>query len=172
MIGLLLATLGGMIATGFFAAGRQAAGPWRELILVQLAGLLGALHALISNLLMALIIVHITGVAAEWLLTGDNLVKAMFTGRKRLPTEAEVRERPLATAPAVACHYGKSIPNGSGALFQSLADADKQGIPHKDLGLTALQRALSDPAVSPIERELLLTDRFLAYACGPRLRPG
>ena len=139
---------------------------------MQLAGLLGALHALISNLLMAHIIVHTTGVAAEWLLTGDNLVKAMFTRHKRLPTEGGGVERPLATAPAVARHYGKSIPNGSGALFQSLADADNQGIPPKGLGLTALQRALSDPAVSPIERELFLTDRFLAYACGPRLRPG
>jgi hypothetical protein len=50
------------------------------------------LHSLISDLLIALIVVHLAGVAVDWFLTGDNLVKAMLTGRKRLPVESAARE--------------------------------------------------------------------------------
>jgi len=39
-----------------------------------------------------MIVVHILGVAVEWFLTGDNLVKAMVTGRKKLPAETAARE--------------------------------------------------------------------------------
>ena len=93
--GLLIALLG-MIATGPFAASKRAAGPLAHLLSPTLAGLAGDLHALISNLLIALVVVHIAGVAAEWFLTGDNLVMAMLTGRKPLPADAALQERQLA----------------------------------------------------------------------------
>ncbi len=98
MIVVLLATLAGMIATGLFAASRRAAGPLAGLVSPALAGLLGNLHSLISDLLIALIVVHLAGVAVDWFLTGDNLVKAMITGRKRLPAGSAAAERPLAPA--------------------------------------------------------------------------
>jgi hypothetical protein len=45
--------------------------------------------------MIALVIVHVAGVAADWLLTRENLVKAMINGRKPLPAEISARERPL-----------------------------------------------------------------------------
>jgi cytochrome b len=98
MIALLLTMLGAMITTGLFAASRRAAGLLAGVIPLQAAALAGELHKLISNLLIALIVVHILGVAVDWFLTGDNLVKAMLTGRKRLPVEAAAREGRLAPA--------------------------------------------------------------------------
>ncbi len=92
MIILLLATLGGMIATGLFAAGEDAAGPLAGTVPLQLAELSGDLHGLISSLLMALVFVHLAGVAAEWFLTRDNLVKPMLTGHKLLSPAAAARE--------------------------------------------------------------------------------
>jgi len=50
------------------------------------------------------------------------------------------------------------------SLQNALADAGTEGIPPASLGLQALQQALADPALAPAERDLILTDRFLAYA--------
>ena len=105
MIALLLALHGGMVATGLLAAGRRAAGPLAGLIPVPAASLLSSLHSLISDLLIALVVVHVAGVAVDWFLTGDNLVKAMLTGCKRLPTAAatgEGRTAPLWRAAILA----------------------------------------------------------------------
>ena len=51
-----------------------------------------------SNLLIGLIVVHVAGVAAEWWLTGDNLVRSMWNGRKSLAADVAARERPVAPA--------------------------------------------------------------------------
>jgi cytochrome b len=98
MIALLLATLAGMIVTGLFAAGRRAAGPLAASIPLPAAMIVRDLHSLISDLLIGLIVVHLLGVAIDWFLTGDNLVKAMITGRKRLPVEAAQRDGKIAPA--------------------------------------------------------------------------
>jgi hypothetical protein len=37
-----------------------------------------------ANLLIALIVIHVLGVLVDWLLTSDNLIRAMITGEKRL----------------------------------------------------------------------------------------
>ena len=98
MIALLLSTLVGMIVSGLFAAGRRAAGPLAASIPLPTAVLLRDLHSLISDFLIALIVLHILGVVVEWFLTGDNLVKAMVTGRKKLPAETAAREGKIAPA--------------------------------------------------------------------------
>ena len=49
-------------------------------------------------LMIALIVMHVLGVAVDWFLTGDNLVKAMLTGRKRLSPEIAAGERKMAPA--------------------------------------------------------------------------
>jgi cytochrome b len=92
MIVVLLSALLGMIATGLFAAGRRAAGPLAGLVPLPIASIADLLHSLISDLLIALIVVHLAGVAVDWFLTGDNLVKAMLTGRKRLPAQLAQHE--------------------------------------------------------------------------------
>ena len=96
MIATLLATLAAMIATGLFAAGRRAEGPFAHLLSPSFAHVAGNLHVLISDLLIGFIAVHVAGVAVDWFLTGENLVKSMVTGRKRLPRDTAASERPLA----------------------------------------------------------------------------
>jgi cytochrome b len=98
MIAVLLTTLTGMIVTGLFAAGRRAAGPLAASIPLPMTVILRDLHSLLSNFLIALIVAHILGVIVEWFLTGDNLVKAMITGRKKLPAETAAREGKIAPA--------------------------------------------------------------------------
>jgi cytochrome b len=98
MIALLLATLAAMIVTGLFAAGRRAAGPLAASIPLPAAMIARDLHSLISDFLIGLIVVHLLGVAVDWFLTGDNLVKAMVTGRKKLPAETAAREAKIAPA--------------------------------------------------------------------------
>jgi cytochrome b len=98
MIAILLSTLATMIATGLFAASRRATGPFAHLLSPNIAHLAGSLHSLVSSLLIGFIVVHVVGVAADWFLTGDNLVKAMLTGRKRLPLAAARQEEPVTPA--------------------------------------------------------------------------
>ena len=50
------------------------------------------------------------------------------------------------------------------SLEKALADAGGEAIAPEGLRLPALQQALADPALAPAERDLILTDRFLAYA--------
>lgn len=94
MIVVLLVTLATMVATGLFASGRHAAGPFAHLIPVALTATLGAIHSFVSNLLIGLIAVHIVGVAVDWFLTGENLVRSMLDGRKSIPADLAARERP------------------------------------------------------------------------------
>ena len=96
MIAILLATVATMIATGLFAASRRADGPFAHLLPANIAGLAGNIHVLASNVLIGFIVVHIAGVAVDWFLTGDNLVKAMLTGRKRLPLALAAQEKTVA----------------------------------------------------------------------------
>jgi len=50
------------------------------------------------------------------------------------------------------------------SLETALAEAGRQAITPQSLGLSALQQALADPALPAADRDLVLTDRFLAYA--------
>src|SRR5262249_54417602 len=85
-----------MVATGLFGANRRAAGPLASWLGAGPAGFAGALHSLLSSLLIALVVVHIAGVLVDWLLTGENLIRAMVTGLKRLPVVEAASEPPPA----------------------------------------------------------------------------
>ena len=98
MVTALLAILATMIATGLLASGRHGAGPLAAFVPVAWTAIAGNLHELVSNLLIGLVVVHVAGVAAEWLMTGDNLVRAMINGRKKLAADVAARERPVAPA--------------------------------------------------------------------------
>jgi cytochrome b len=93
---VLLLALATMVGTGLFAASRHAAGPFAHLVSTAVSAKIGGIHVLVSNLLIGLIVVHLLGVAVDWLLTGENLVKAMIDGRKELPAETAGNERPVA----------------------------------------------------------------------------
>lgn len=96
MIAAMLATLIGMVVTGLFAAGRRAAGPFAALIPSTASHLVGELHQLIANLMIGLVILHLAGILGDWLLTRDNLIKSMITGRKSLGAAAAAAEGNLA----------------------------------------------------------------------------
>jgi hypothetical protein len=49
----------------------------------------------VSNILIGLILVHLAGVGVDWILTRENVVKAMLNDRKNLQAELVVEERPL-----------------------------------------------------------------------------
>ena len=55
-------------------------------------------------------------------------------------------------------------PEMSDALVASIAGADSDGIDPESFDLSALKSALASSALTPVGRELLLSDRFLAYA--------
>jgi murein L,D-transpeptidase YcbB/YkuD len=50
------------------------------------------------------------------------------------------------------------------ALLAALAAADREGLDPESFRLSALKAALDDASMPPLDRELLLSDRFLAYA--------
>ena len=62
-----------------------------------------------------------------------------------------------ADAPIWADH-----PDWTTALATEIAGVESDGISPESLALPALQRALSDPSLGAVDRELLLTDRYLA----------
>ncbi len=85
--------------------GHNPLGGWMVIILLvsvagaAITGLLGGfwrgLHALFGNLLILLVLLHIFGIVVDTLLTRDNIVWAMITGRKKLDDVAAQREPPL-----------------------------------------------------------------------------
>lgn len=50
-------------------------------------------HEAVASLLQFLVFIHVAGVFIDWLLTGDNLVAAMWHGRKRVEDTAAANAR-------------------------------------------------------------------------------
>lgn len=71
---LLVTTLTGIAA--YYGANEQNIGKWMYELLEE-----G--HEFFANLTLLLVVIHIAGVIVESLLHHKNLVRAMFTGRKR-----------------------------------------------------------------------------------------
>jgi murein L,D-transpeptidase YcbB/YkuD len=57
-----------------------------------------------------------------------------------------------------------AAPEMSEAFEAALGAAGRDGLDPESFGFSALNSALSGPALTPVGRELLLSDRFLAYA--------
>jgi cytochrome b len=79
IVGLLLA-LAGTALTGW---------------MMTLAAFWGAdwvegIHEFLANLMLAMVAVHVAGVVLAGVLHKENLVRAMFTGRKRVPATGDV----------------------------------------------------------------------------------
>jgi cytochrome b len=78
-------TLTGLLVIG----GEERHGPFAGMLGFQQGTAIRAIHELAAWLMLALVLVHIAGVAVDSLLHRENLVKAMITGYKRADTGAE-----------------------------------------------------------------------------------
>ncbi|MEK9662086.1 MAG: cytochrome b/b6 domain-containing protein, partial [Alphaproteobacteria bacterium] len=76
MVVALLVVVGLCAFTGMEAGGLLGPGP---------AGVAEEVHEALGSLIQIMIFVHFAGVLVDWLLTGDNLIAAMISGRKRVP---------------------------------------------------------------------------------------
>jgi TRAP-type mannitol/chloroaromatic compound transport system permease large subunit len=76
-----------------FAQGEEGvAGPWAGSAIGLSAKQWYEVHEVSFNVLLALIFVHVVGVVVDQILTGDKLVRAMFTGIKRVGVNDKVLE--------------------------------------------------------------------------------
>jgi hypothetical protein len=54
---------------------------------------LAEIHEVLGNLIVVLACLHILGVVADWILTRENIVRAMITGEKTIDASTVVAER-------------------------------------------------------------------------------
>ena len=85
MILTLLAVLALTVVTGLFAGDDDEIGPYAILVNPDIADAMSEVHETLFGLLMFLVGLHVLGVLADSLLGRENLVRAMWTGNKRVP---------------------------------------------------------------------------------------
>lgn len=97
MVVALMTVLALTVLTGLFSAQEDSAA--RGLLFPLAAGYgdegLGEIHEFLGNLVVILASVHVAAVFADWLLTRENLVVAMLTGRKQLDRAVAEKEPPF-----------------------------------------------------------------------------
>lgn len=110
------------------------------------------------------------GAAAEDLVKGGSDLTRQIAVRLDSPAPLIVEGLPLDRDLLTAVYRQRgnapiwqSRPEWPAALAGALAASDDEGIPSDSLGLSAVRRALTDSELGSVERELVLTDRFLAY---------
>jgi cytochrome b len=82
-------------ATGLVAGDDEARGPYAGL-LGGAGEALGELHEALADLLIPLILLHLAGAVVHWLLSGDNVIRAMIDGGKQLEDSLAAMEPALA----------------------------------------------------------------------------
>jgi len=102
MILALLAVLALLVASGLFAGDEGEKGPLADLAGAWLADGLGEVHEGLNTFLWSLVTLHVAAVLLVSYLTKDNLIRAMWTGRKENParfTEVTSKEGAAADIP-------------------------------------------------------------------------
>ncbi len=94
MIVALLGVVFLTAATGLFAGDDEARGPYAGL-LGGAGEILGEIHEALAEALVPLILLHLAGALIHWLLSGDNVIRAMIDGEKELEDSAAALEPPL-----------------------------------------------------------------------------
>jgi cytochrome b len=105
MVVLLLAMLLAITVTGMIGAARQPGALLNGIVDPTLSRSVRHIHELLAKILYFLVGLHILGVLVDWLLTRDNLVRAMITGRKTVADDAvaaDARGGSLGVAAVVA----------------------------------------------------------------------
>lgn len=67
-------------------------GPLAYLVSKEISDSITGLHGLMFNLLLILVVLHVSAVIWHMLFRGENLLFAMFTGHKELPTGANAED--------------------------------------------------------------------------------
>lgn len=81
LIGLLVVTISGIALDG----AENWSGPMAEMNLFRYTGLIQSIHVMSTDVLLALIVLHLMGVIYSSKVHRENLVRAMITGTKRSP---------------------------------------------------------------------------------------
>lgn len=83
MIVVLLVTLAGVVATGMLVqAGEEKQGPFAGFVSYEVGSTARDIHALLVNITLGLIGLHVLAVILHRAMAGESLVGAMFSGRK------------------------------------------------------------------------------------------
>jgi cytochrome b len=119
MVFALLAVLAVLAASGVLAmSGVEKLGPFAGLVDFATGNGAARLHTLLAWLVLALVALHLAGVALESLLARENLVRAMIDGRKTVTPDKSVqplcRARPV-LALAVLAGVGIVLAGGLAA---------------------------------------------------------
>src|SRR5512132_1562501 len=96
MVILLLVVLAANVITGLLSGEEH--GPGGLLLpLIAAPGEegLSEIHDVLANVIVVLSCLHLLGVAADWVLTRENLLRAMRTGEKMLVEERATQEQPV-----------------------------------------------------------------------------
>ncbi len=94
MIVALLSVVFLTAASGLFAGDDEVRGPYVGL-LGGAGETLGEAHEALAYLLIPLVLLHVAGALVHWLLSGDNVIRAMIDGAKQLEDTAAALEPPL-----------------------------------------------------------------------------
>ena len=128
MVVLMLAVLLLTVATGLFSGGDEGR-TGAVLTLLPAAGgdAWSEIHEALGNLVILLVAVHVLGVLADWLLTGENLVRAMITGRKDLEAKIAEGETPLVSSRRALIVAALSVAAGGYLLANTDLSAARDG---------------------------------------------
>jgi cytochrome b len=86
VVALLLALLLAETLTGLYVANDIAdQGPLTEIVPARVADAISAAHAILWDVLLAVIVLHVLAIAAYAAVKGQNLLRPMITGTKTLP---------------------------------------------------------------------------------------
>lgn len=128
MVVLMLAVLSLVVLTGLFSGGEEGQGGAVLILLPAGRGEAWSdVHEVLGNFVIVLVAIHVLGVLTDWLLTGENLIRAMITGRKDIDETAAEREMPLASSRRALIVAALSVAAGGYLLANSDLSAARNG---------------------------------------------
>ncbi len=130
MVFALLLVLSGLVLSGLvLLGGQENQGPLAGLIPYFIGAAFGEFHEFLAALLLFMIGAHIAGVIVESRLGGENLVRAMLTGKKRFSLPGHETAYAKRKAALVAIAICGTIGLAGAGAWRSLATIHPGGLP-------------------------------------------